>query len=261
MCPQIDDIQAELKKALQSLAEQKGIEITAKIKPILYTNLDRGRIQGFIEGEIERVYGYVWGIAENYTKLNKYLHKLQVQRSTNEWEPLFKQLQTWAYSFFLRKNFKANVATQEIAMECASEAAISIMNSHFPYDTEFEPWAHVIVLNTCRKYIRKASKKSTVPQNTIIDIDGALNGNLVDPAYQNQEYYMDLHSVLSGAVAQLSIERRQVIGLMYFDEFPPDEVAKQLGKSVGAIYCLKFNALQDLRKILGSNRDNINERI
>jgi DNA-directed RNA polymerase specialized sigma24 family protein len=39
----------------------------------------------------------------------------------------------------------------------------------------------------------------------------------------------------------------------------PDEIAKKMGKTVGAIYSLRFNALNDLRKILSRNRDNLNE--
>ena len=76
---------------------------------------------------------------------------------------------------------------------------------------------------------------------------------------QDQEYQKDLQGDLLAAISKLSDSRRQVIELIYFDEFSPVEIAARMKKSVGAIYSLQFNALNDLRKILGNNRNNINE--
>jgi RNA polymerase sigma factor (sigma-70 family) len=143
-------------------------------------------------------------------------------------------------------------------VECATEAAIALMDAHFPYDTEFDPWAHIIVHNTCRKYFRQGRRKSTIPEENLVDLDKTLDG-MEDPAFGNQDYENDLTEDLSEAIAQLTGARRQVIEFIYFDELRPDVIAKNLGKSVGAIYSLLFNALQDLRKNLSKIRNNVNE--
>jgi RNA polymerase sigma factor (sigma-70 family) len=165
---------------------------------------------------------------------------------------------TWAYNYFLKKGFRADTTTQETATECATEAAMNILRAHFPFDSDFAAWACVTVQNTCRKYIREATKKSIIPQQNIVDLDETLS-ELKDPAHQNQEYLKDLRGDILEAIAKLSAARRQVVELIYFTEMSPGEIAQRLNKSIGAIYSLLFNALHDLRKILSENRNNTNE--
>lgn len=256
---QTADLKAEIEKALKSLSEQMGNEIVAKIRPILYTNLDRGRIQGFIEGEIDHVHEYVWKVAEKYIELSLFINNMQSGRATieneevtNIWNSLFKRIWSWTYSYLIGKGFYANSATQQIATECANEAAANIWRSYFPYDTDFDRWAHVIVQNICRKYIRK--EMQNLVHQSIVETDDALN-NLVDPTFQNQERLKDLQGDLLEALAELPKARRQVIELIFLDDLSPLEVAERMNKSIGAIYSLQFNALQDLWKILSEKRN------
>jgi RNA polymerase sigma factor (sigma-70 family) len=256
MTPETEEIKAEIENALGILSDQRGEDFTARIRPILYANLDRGRIQGFIEGEIGRVQDYVLRVAEKYDNLSPYMKKLQSEESTNVWEPLIIKLQGWAYNY-LRNNM-LDLHPLDIAQECANEAAITILGAHFPYDTEFEPWAHVLVKNICSKFIHKATKGTTIPRQSTIHIDDNLE-SLKDPQYEQQERQQDLQDDLLEAIAKLSNGRRQVIVLKYLQEYSLDEIAQKMGKSIGAIYCLHFNALSDLRKILSKNEDNVNE--
>jgi len=247
-----------LEAELQSLAESKGAGIVQQIRPILLTNLDRGRIQSFTEGRTDRISDYVWRVAEGFSSLHPYLHDLQIEHSAEAWEPLFERMQTWAYNFFLRKNFAAGDQTLEIAIECATEAAINLLNTHFPYDTEFDPWAHIIVQNACRKFIHHSLKKSAVPNEMKVELDD----ELVDPEkplLELQSLRGELDGDLASALAQISEARRAVIQYLYFEELNPEETAQKMGKSVGAIYTLQFHALRDLRKILDRIRDNLNE--
>jgi len=255
---QADDIKTEIENSLIFLSEQKGDEIAKKIRLILYTNLDRGRIHSFVEGDINLVRDYIWRVAEAYIRLSPFMDKLQSERTTMVWEPLYKQMVSWAFYFFIKKGFATNITTQEIATECATEAAMHILRAYFPYDTDLEPWACVIVQNTCRKYIRGATKKSIIPQQNLIYLEETLS-NIKDPSYQDQEHIKDIQGDLLEAITKLSDARRQVIELIYFNELSPVEIAKRMNKSVGAIYSLQFNALHDLRKILSKNRNNNNE--
>ncbi len=258
MNPTPEEFKAEIEKALESLAGERGKEIVRKIRPILFTNLDRDRIQGFVDGKVDRTREYVWQVANVYVSLNGYLHQLQSEKRPRVWEPLFERMRTWAYNFLVRKGFTADETTQDLATECATEAAVNILGAHFPYDTEFDSWAHVIVQNACRKFIRTGMKKSAIPEESIIELDDEL-ASLNDPPIENRQSAQEPVTDLREALVQLSNSRRQVLELIYFEGLPPEEVAQKMGKSVGAIYSLQFNAIQDLRKILSKIGDTLNE--
>jgi RNA polymerase sigma factor (sigma-70 family) len=253
-----DDIHRHLEEALRALAGARGDELARQIKPILLANLDRGRVHKFTEGEANRIRAYVWRVADGFSSLQARLRQLQIKRDPEAWAPLYERMQTWAYNFLVRKNFAAGDHTREIAIECAHEAAISLVNSHFPYDTGFDPWAHILVQNACRKFIHRSLKKSVVPEARQVELED----DLVDPhdlLLEPQMLRRELDEELESALAQLPEARRNVIQMIYFDELEPQEIAQKLGKSVGAVYSLQFNALRDLRKILSTIRDNLNE--
>ena len=240
-----DQIRLEIEKASQALPP----ELANKLWPVLLANLDRERVENFAGADPARTGEYVQRVREYYEQLHNYLYAVQNERSRLVWEPLMDKLQTWAYNFLLRKNFYPGRETRDVAQECAAEAAIMILNAHFPYDTEFEPWAYTIVTMACLHFFRKETKKSRVPENQLVELDETLpdlstflqNGNATDD--------------LLPAISQLVEARRQVIHLHYFAGFSLPEIAERMGKSPGAIYSLHFNALADLRKILSQNRN------
>jgi RNA polymerase sigma factor (sigma-70 family) len=217
----------------------------------LHTNLDRGRVEHFIENDIARVDAYVRRVHENYARLHPYIESVQKERADEAWQPLLVKLQTWAYNFLLGKGFVPGFSTRDIAEECATEAALRILDAHFPYDTEFAPWAHTTVTMTGFRFFRDGTRKSIVPPQNLVELDEQLpNPEEINRASQEER------QVLLQAMAHLSEARRQVIQLHYLDELSLPEIARQMGKSAGAIHSLHFNALQDLRKILNKNRDN-----
>ncbi len=167
-------------------------------------------------------------------------------------------MRLWAFNFLVRKGYRADSATQGVAEECSSEAAIQLLNAHFPFDTNFYAWAHVIVLNTCRKYFRSQQKKSLVPDNQLIALESVQN-YLEASSHTDREYLTYLRDTLIDALSKLPNARREVIALTYLEELTPKEIAAKMGKSLGAVYSLRFYALQDLRKILGKNRNNLYE--
>jgi RNA polymerase sigma factor (sigma-70 family) len=252
------NIRPKLEEALKALAEARGGELTRRIKPILLANLDRGRIHAFTEGETDRIHAYAWRVADGFSNLHAYLHQLQTERAPDAWAPLYARMQTWAYNFFLRKNFAADDHTREIAIECAGEAAIHLLDAHFPYDTDFDPWAHILVQNACRKFIHKSLKKSVVPQEKQVELEDDL-ANQNDPPLEAKMLMAELGAELGSVLAQLSEARRSVIQMIYFDGLEMEKIAQKLGKSAGAVYSLHFNALADMRKILSTIRDNLNE--
>jgi len=253
-----EQLQRGLEQALKALAESMGESLARQVKLILLANLDRGRLQTFVEEDPARIQAYVWHVAQTFSRLNPYLRQLQTEQDTEAWAPLYERMQTWAYHFFLKKGFRADDHTREIAVECATEATTTVLTGTFPYDTEFDPWAHIIVQNACRKYIHRAFKKSVVPEDKKVELDE----ELTDPhelLLEAGALQKEAGRALLEALNQLSEPRRTVIQSIYFEELSPQETAQKMGKSVGAIYSLQFHALNDLRKILGTIGDNTDE--
>jgi RNA polymerase sigma-70 factor (ECF subfamily) len=240
------DILFEIEKALQILEP----ELAASLRPILDANLDRGRVETYVGETFTRTEEYIQRVAVQYARLNPYLQAVQKERSDAVWQPLFDQLQVWAYNFLLRKNFIPDDSTRAIAEECATEAALRILDAHFPYDTEFEPWAYTIVSMSCLRFFRDGTKKSVIPPQNLVELDEELPD--LDPTHLMEGADQ---SDLLDALSELPEARRQVIQLHYFKGMSLPEIANTLGKSVGATHSLHFNALRELRKILGKNRN------
>ncbi len=258
MSLQSDDIKSEIEKALKTLSEQQGVSLAAKIRPILYANFDRGRVRNFIEDDIARVYEYVSRVVEKYQHLHGLLHQLQIEKVAEVWKPVLGQMEKWAYRFLVKNGYPEVATTWQNAMECANEAASRLYRAYFPYDTEFDPWARVIVNNVCMKFIGRDTKDVSVIEESYETLENSLKSidesTLLDTGDPN-----DLHRELMEAVDQLTPLRREVVVLKYFKDLSPTEIAEKLGKSVRAVHSLQFRAVQDLRKFLAKNRDKLNE--
>ncbi|HJR79148.1 MAG TPA: sigma-70 family RNA polymerase sigma factor [Anaerolineales bacterium] len=251
-------LQREIETALESLAEEKGMGLVIRIRSILSANLDRNRIQKFTEGKAVSVEEYIRRVVGNYERLNAYIHQLQIERSNEVWEPLLKNMRKWAYRFLVKKGYQANQVTWEHAKECANEAARSLLGAYFPYDTDFEPWARVVVQNACLKFLRSIGKEIPILEESLDDLEDTLR-RFSGPVFRDEDRKDRQYSELFEAILQLSDLRRQVIEMKYFQNLSPSEIAEKLGRNVRAIHSLQFHALQDLRKILAQNRNKINE--
>lgn len=253
-----DPIEMEIERALQQLSDQGRQDLAARIRPILYTNRDKGRIARYLDGTLTYIQEYVFRVAENYESQNIYLEKIKIERSTEVWEPLFAEMQKWAYYHLKRKDFNGTLATQENATDCATEAAILLLKAHFPYDTDFKPWAHVIVQNACQKFIQNRFKKTQPIEDDQFNLEDLLE-HLQDHRSPEDRLQRELGADLRNAMLGLSEARQRVIEDMYFSGLTVGEISQKMGKSAGAIHSLHFNALIDLQKILSRNRDISNE--
>ena len=234
---------------LNNLAKQRSPEFAQKIRAILYSNLERGRIDFYISGEIDLINEYAQRVVKNYDKFSAYINTIQIERNEAEWQPLFENMQVWAYNYFLAINHPPGKMTMESAIARATEAAIVLLDAHFPYDTPFAPWARVIVVNTCKKFVRKTLKVSNKSNLNPIDLD-KLENLLTSSQKKDWE---DQHIDLISAIEQLTDTRKEVILLSYFEGLSPDEIASRINKTKQAVYMLRFHAIEDLRKILVSN--------
>ena len=66
MSPELHPINTEIERVLDALAQKQGNEIVDKIRPIIYFNLKRERLQVYIDGGVRRVKAYVMLVADIY---------------------------------------------------------------------------------------------------------------------------------------------------------------------------------------------------
>lgn len=253
-----ESIEIELEKSLGRLGDQGQQLLASRIRPILYANWKKGRIARFIDGQPERVGDYVLRVAEYYQAQSVFIEKIKIERSTEVWEPLFSTLRKWAYNHLKRRDFSGTLASEENATDCATEASILILKAHFPFDTDFKPWAHVIVQNSCQKFIQSRYKKGGIPDENLENIEDLLE-QLKDHHPHEKWEQRELNAELHSALNHLSEARRTVITDLYFLGLSMKEISQKMGKTQGAIHSLHFNALHDLQQILSKNRDIDNE--
>lgn len=249
----------EIEGALAKLAAQENPVFVMRIRSILLTNLDRGRLHHFIEDDILRVRLYVQKIVDNYRQFAPRLQKLQNDHCPQTWTALLQKMQQWTFSYLARHGFRTDANTQAIAEGLTNEAAIQLLNAYFPFDAHFDAWVHVIINNTCRKYFRSNLKESAIQENQLVDIE-PFHNILRDEAYAEKEHQSELQEIIREALTQLSDARREVIELTYLQGLSNKDAAERMGKSIGALYSLRFYALEDLREILGKNRNNDNDK-
>lgn len=250
--PSIDlqSLQEELDRALARLATRAGKPLADAIRPVLQENLKRGRIQYHLSHTAgSTVSNYVEQVATNYKRCHAHLHQLQVEKSSEVWVPLLKKMECWAYSFLIKNNFVHSEETHQLAQDYSTDAAAVLVRAHFPYDTEFESWAVVLLQHTCRKQLRTAFRHREVPTVELPDDDDCADewlsrlANSPDPVLKKDQY-QDLEK----AILDLIPEEQEVIELYYFEGLGPADIAVRLKKSLSQIYGLKCKALKKLRK-------------
>lgn len=239
-------LHSAIEMALLELAETKGENFSVDLRRIIWVNFARGRLLSFLNGhENLSPRQYVFHVADGYEKLRPYLIELQVHRSNEVWQPLFKRLQQGAYHYFLRVGFSETKATKELADECATEAANCILTAHFPYDVEFMPWMSVLLRNVCSV---KRKKVLRPPEQDISELEELLTNSSV-PSGRKLESQIGIRKNLLYLLEKLSVPRRQVVFMYYFERLTFQEIAEKLGKTPNAVHQLHFYALRDLEKM------------
>jgi RNA polymerase sigma factor (sigma-70 family) len=242
-----------LKEALKLEATKRGNKVARALRPIIAANLKSGRILYFLDEVAEREPAeYVDRVARFYQQLNDYVRQIQVEKSEEVWQPLYKQLQCWIYNFLVGINFAADARTHNRAVEYATEAATALLTAYFPYDVAFEAWAFVLARNVTCKLLKQSRRASHLNEEALPFEEEILLFRRIrsEPDRRVSELRRDLLD----AVACLSSEtRKQIILRYYFDNFSFAEIAQELDQSINTIYQEHFRSRKELRKILGQN--------
>ena len=106
----------------------------------------------------------------------------------------------------------------------------------------FSAWLFRIAHNQVVDYYRKKSKQATVPLDETIPSGGKNPG-------QAAERKMEIEEMVR-ATRHLTQAQRDVISLRFAGELPVAEVARIMGRSIGAVKALQHSAIVALRKTL-----------
>ena len=106
----------------------------------------------------------------------------------------------------------------------------------------FSAWLYRIAHNQVVDYLRRKTKRTTVPLNE------SIKSSDDDPVLA-AERNINMES-LSLATRKLTRAQQEVISLRFVGELPVAQVAKVMGKSEGAVKALQHSAILSLRKIL-----------
>ncbi len=113
-------------------------------------------------------------------------------------------------------------------------------------DVPFSSWLFRIAHNQVVDYLRKRGKRKVLP------LDEARTAAGADPALV-AEHRLAMEQLMV-ASEHLTQAQREVISLRFAGELSTAEVAKVMGKSVGAVKALQHSALVALRRLLSSGR-------
>ena len=242
-----DDLRVEFEQGLHEVDVNKGEKFSAKIRAIIFENLRNGRGNFFLENITNATpQKYLLHVVETYERLCLYLQRVQIERSTEVWEALYEKLQRLAYGFLRQRGLYPGSSTFHLAVDCAADAAIAIIQAQFPYDTDFDPWAYNFVKFSCLKRIEKEARRAGRLKKVLYQ-DEAREQD-VDPKHASGEWGLQV-DVLN-ALPDLTENRQQVLQLRYECGLSSREIAIRMEKSISAVDKLHFDAIRQLRHLL-----------
>jgi len=138
----------------------------------------------------------------------------------------------------IRKQTEAEDMTQQVFVK-----AYESIGSYQPQGVPFTAWLFRIAHNQMVDYVRKESKKPTVPLDESLPImdDSDLEHDV--------EIKIEMEKVVL-ATKQLTKAQREVISLRFAGGLSITEAARTMRKSEGAIKALQHSAILSLRKTL-----------
>ena len=139
---------------------------------------------------------------------------------------------------------------QQIAEDLTEEAFLKVWQNLSQYKKgkhPFSSWVFRIAHNLICDYYRKNRSSDEMHENMADPIASR------DPAFQVNVKFNQIK--LRKAIQKLPEKYQEVIVLKYINDLSNQEIADAIGKSEGAVRTIQFRALQQLRSLLGSKRE------
>ena len=137
------------------------------------------------------------------------------------------------------------VGNFSVAEELAEDTFVrlGVRKPHFSGKSSFRTWLYAIGRNAAIDWLRKESKHKTVSLDESVDLS---ESESFEEAYLREEQKRIIHR----AMKKLKQEYRQVLWLVYFEDFSEKEAAKIMKKSLHSIETLAYRARQALKSEL-----------
>ena len=140
-------------------------------------------------------------------------------------------------------SFVSNIHTAE---ELAEDTFV-LLGIKKPKDKgngSFKTWLYTIGRNVAIDYLRKNSKKTEISIDELSELESEQQS--LETAYIREERKIYLHRALN----KLKAEYRQILWLIYFENFSNKEAAAVMKKSVHSIETLVYRARKSLKSQL-----------
>lgn len=140
-------------------------------------------------------------------------------------------------------SFTSNIFTAEDLME-DTFVKLVIKKPHFSGKSSFKTWLYAIGRNVAIDYLRHKSRISDTPLEEYNN--SSHDENELEKSYIQEERKIIVHQALN----KLKTEYRQVLYLVYFEDFNNSEAAVVMKKSKRQIENLVYRAKQSLKSEL-----------
>lgn len=246
----------EIERALDDVAQEYGQTVAHAVRALIYQNKEKKRLAYFMDNVAlkhasRRVRRYVYLVAHNYAAHHSYVQQVQIEQDAEVWDTLFTTIQQWAYAFLLRHKFRPSQETLKLAQEYATDAAMAVLQSDFPYDTEWEAWVRQIVINQCCNHIDTWKQQKVLAEKMGQQLLEGKSPNVLHDGIEARLTNLEDVTLLHAAIKQLKNPKmRQVIWLRYYGELSSQQIAEVIGSSYRYVDKLHFQAKPLLLKAL-----------
>ncbi len=148
-------------------------------------------------------------------------------------EELCREVYKWIYKYLYYR-----VKNEADCEELTSEVVLKMVRGLKQQKGNFLAWVYKIATNTLIDYYRKDKYKL---ETSYEELPQEL------PADNNPKEILRIDR-LKDAIAHLTKEQANVITLKFIQEYENSEIAKIIGKSIGAVKVLQYRALKSLRE-------------
>ena len=151
-----------------------------------------------------------------------------------------ERLCTYAYAR-LYPYIYYRVSHTEDAEDLIGEVILRMVKSLKGQKGSFRAWMYTIARNAVIDFYRKRAVRSEISLDEIA-------GEIPDKAIPVSKQVLTQERLRMG-LQVLTDEQRQVVLLKFIEGYTNEEIAKIMGKSVGAVKLLQFRALKALREL------------
>lgn len=180
------------------------------------------------------------------------------RRDDVEWDRLWQSL--FQRACRMMQHFRAGLEGRDEARDFAQQACEVIYQERYPFDISFEAWAATILKNLILAHYTRSPDVlgQPWPPPPFDERESERDGSAIPwiEVLPNRQAPVDFERtedkmVLLGAIEQLQskAQRKVVIGT-FLEELSDEQIARQLGKSIQAVYNLRSRALARLKEIL-----------